>query len=448
MLSLLAPTILSLYFWKERVFFADMAFHTFSIMNDEFFAIQSQRFGAAITQLPLVIATKLSLPLWFCLPLYSVSYYLMYIAIALILWFKCKSEYLFWSVPLILTAMSSSMFYWCTFEMQQGMVFLLLLWGFIEYKNKNELNVYLKHLIEFLLLIVSIFYHPLMIIFVVFTYAFLVASNKVTKRNEVILAGISALLIYVAKFLTQIQNPYDSGRMKGLKNFATLFPNYFQTVAFKTFIQSCFHDYYIVVSIFIVVVIYYAVKREGWKLFLVASFSFGYLMLLTVADANVPSSFFTQTLHQGFAFFTVIPFMRDVVSKINFRYVYFLLFIIVLVRVNVTFHSHKFFEKKFMGTKKLVEQTIEKGCSKSAIEFDKTTSWNVGFIWSLPYESILYSAYQGGDCITTTTIRNIQESLPSGNVNSTIIFPYGRYDTKQLNQKYFKIQEGGYCILD
>lgn len=77
--------ILSILFYKERTAFADISYHLFAILKDGTFAIQNNRFGAAITQLVPLVGSKLGLSLKAIAISYSIAFALLYLLIFIII---------------------------------------------------------------------------------------------------------------------------------------------------------------------------------------------------------------------------------------------------------------------------------------------------------------------------------------------------------------------------
>jgi hypothetical protein len=118
--------ILSLYFYLERTVFVDIAYHTFYIIKDQTFAIQNYRFGATITQIFPLLATKLNLPLNNILIIYSSCFIIVYAFIYSIIVYPLKNLQLGWVLIGYLTLMMSDTFYWIQSEYQQGCALCLL----------------------------------------------------------------------------------------------------------------------------------------------------------------------------------------------------------------------------------------------------------------------------------------------------------------------------------
>jgi|GEM_PF-4251261 hypothetical protein len=447
-ICLLLIAMLALWFWQERVLFCDMAYHSYCIIKDETFAIQAHRFGAALSQIPLLVSIKMGMPLEVALPIYSVSFFVVYFFIALVLWYILKTPYLVLSIPVLLTAIGSSFFYWCISELQQGMIFSLLLWGFIEVAEQRKIPPIIRLLIEIPLLVTAIFFHPIMIILVAFIYAFLYASKRLKSLRTLILSAVAIVTIYLVKYHMQLENLYDVQRMSGLQNLVTLFPNYFDTIAFKDFLKQCIHDYYIAVVFFIVISIFYCANFYWTRLLLVWSFTLGYVVLITVTDANLKTSFFSQNLHHVTAFFIVVPFMVDVAPRFNANGLCTVIVLIVLIRSNVIFHKHSFFTDKLIETKMLVDDTRAMNCNKGMIQFYNIKNSAGGVIWGIPYETIIISSLDGGENVSVSAIDNTIEAEFTSPNNEKIIIPFGGYlYITDLNNKYFHFKKGGYCKI-
>jgi len=68
----------AVYFYKERILFADSAFQFFKIVNFEKINIEAARYGAILPEFPLLLAMKLGIGLKMLLIIYSVSFIGLY----------------------------------------------------------------------------------------------------------------------------------------------------------------------------------------------------------------------------------------------------------------------------------------------------------------------------------------------------------------------------------
>src|SRR5689334_1506138 len=79
-------------FSLERILFCDASYILFRIVNFDTLQIQEHRYGSFITQGFPLIAAKLHLPLSAIVVLYSISFNLLYLAVALLLLYKFKEQ--------------------------------------------------------------------------------------------------------------------------------------------------------------------------------------------------------------------------------------------------------------------------------------------------------------------------------------------------------------------
>ncbi|KXK41971.1 MAG: hypothetical protein UZ11_BCD004001609 [Bacteroidetes bacterium OLB11] len=121
--------ILAVYFYKERTILCDTSTQLFEILNKHSFAIQVQRFGAAITQVFPLTASILGLSLKSVLIAYSVSYIIFYGSVFFIILKVFKNINLAIVLLLFNTMMVRYSFYWVQCEFVQGVVFTLFVFS-------------------------------------------------------------------------------------------------------------------------------------------------------------------------------------------------------------------------------------------------------------------------------------------------------------------------------
>lgn len=73
------------WFSLERILFSDASYILFRVINLDRLQIQEHRYGSFITQGVPLLAARLHLPLKFIVVLYSLSFNLFYLAVALLL---------------------------------------------------------------------------------------------------------------------------------------------------------------------------------------------------------------------------------------------------------------------------------------------------------------------------------------------------------------------------
>ncbi|MEL6143371.1 MAG: hypothetical protein AAFU67_17340, partial [Bacteroidota bacterium] len=83
--------VLSLIFWRERVFILDAAFQSFYLIAKKTWAFQVQRYGAAVVQGPPLLLVKLGAPLKAVMISYSLAFTVYPLVLfGLLLWAKLQ----------------------------------------------------------------------------------------------------------------------------------------------------------------------------------------------------------------------------------------------------------------------------------------------------------------------------------------------------------------------
>jgi hypothetical protein len=237
---------LSLVYYQERTIFADIAFHTFTILKTKTFFIQNNRFGAFFTQLFPLVAQSLHLPLKGVLMLYSTGFVVLYGAVFFLL-HRMKQYEMALVMLLFSTLIVAETFFWIQSELPQGIAFTLLTFGLI--LSKNQLSAFRPWQIALLfgMLLTVIWFHPMLLFVLGFLLVFF--KNKIEINLLKSIFWFCGLVI-VFKNLVLPRAEYDMQAMGRAKNLRTLFPNYFNLQSNKDFLHWCLVDYGFLILIF------------------------------------------------------------------------------------------------------------------------------------------------------------------------------------------------------
>ena len=129
LLVLLVLLILSFFTYRERMLFTDPAWVAFNIINTKSLLITEYRIGTFITQIFPLIGVYLGLSLKAILILYSISHYLFFLAIAILVGTVWKQKWLAILLALYLTVFVSDLYYWPNNEVHQGLGWMFLFLG-------------------------------------------------------------------------------------------------------------------------------------------------------------------------------------------------------------------------------------------------------------------------------------------------------------------------------
>jgi len=184
--------ILAIVFYKERTVFSDAAFRFFTIIKEDDYAIQANRFGSYFTQSFLYLSQTIGLPLKYIMINYSVSF-IVYKALA---FFICllglKKPKFALTILLVDVLMVSETFYWIQSELVESLTFLILYFAFLEYSAERKVHI-IRLLLLLGMLITAVFFHPLSFINLTFFSVFLFLSTKNSNLKKYLCIGLPIL---------------------------------------------------------------------------------------------------------------------------------------------------------------------------------------------------------------------------------------------------------------
>lgn len=193
--------LLSVVYAYERILFADASFILFRIINSGSLQIQELRFGSFITQWIPLLAARLHLSLTLIVFLYSASFNLFYLTVALLLLFVFREISLAMLMSLYYVLFVSDTFYWANNEVHQGIAWLFLAIAVFNYLyNKKASLVVLLFLFLFLMSL-AIFTHPLIMLPALFLWLSLLSEHNIWQKdkNKALLFSIILMIICFLK---------------------------------------------------------------------------------------------------------------------------------------------------------------------------------------------------------------------------------------------------------
>ncbi len=220
--------VLSLLFYKERIISPDTSFYIYHIIRGGTFRIESFRFGDVFNQLLPLLAVKGGLPLAVVMGSYSLGYMGYYFMCYLACGSLLKRYDLALLVLLLNLLFATHTFYWVPSQLPQGIALLMVAFAFAgRRENANAGLMAWGGLVA--MLIIAAFFHPLVLVVLVYSILFFLERRNVfvSRKLLFIIAGIFFAIIVVKPFL--FRNEYEQHALGGLRNFVTLFPNYFST---------------------------------------------------------------------------------------------------------------------------------------------------------------------------------------------------------------------------
>ncbi len=191
--------------WAERTVWGDIAYHTFWIANDGWFAVQNHRFVAMLSQLPVLWGTAQDWPMERVLRSYSLVFpvlqALAFLWVAGIWRDRAMGLLLLW---LHVLAAGQDLF-WIQSELPQGLTWLVLAFAYWRRRPSGPL----AQAIGVALLLLLAFAHPLLAFPLAVGLWFLAREGEIGRTQAWTNALIYGVL-YAVK-LVVFRTPYDTG---------------------------------------------------------------------------------------------------------------------------------------------------------------------------------------------------------------------------------------------
>ncbi len=430
---------LALYFFLERTAFLDIAFHLFYIIKDGDFAIQNNRYGAFVTQIWPLLASKIGLPLKSIMQLYSGSFVLFFYFVFASCLLVFKSYRFALAMLLLSTLMVTDTFYWIQSEFGQGLASLIFFFAFLKYRSDHpDRAPWLLNPLMYLMILTLVFFHPLNLFPFVFASVFLLLHKELKPRLLT-----ESLLTYLAIFATKsifFRTTYDSGSMGGLRNFLDLFPNYF-TIQSNKDLFYYLQDYYLLFLFFAAMLIYYFVSRKFLKLFLLASFFCGYLLLVNVSYAQGAEQFYMENLYMPLSVFVIFALVFDGIDRIPRSWILPALLLFLTIRIGSIAVSHKPYTERLTYLQNYLESTNALKPAKRVISSSQLDKDIMLMHWATPYEFWLLSTIQTGQTRSIIALDDPASLHWAKEGTSNFITQWGVFPYEELPGKYFPLQD-------
>lgn len=185
--------VMGLVFARERLF-SDSAGYLFQIMNNESFAVMHKRFVSVFAQILPVIFTKLSLHPKVVFYSFFFNDWLYFFICSLILLLIQKNKTAFGLLWITLTVSLTWSFYSPVSELIQGFPLLLI----IVINLSKGLHKFYQYLINYFLIVIVLYSHPIYNMFVPLCVATLYLSkNRYPNKQEIILFSLVLITIIV-----------------------------------------------------------------------------------------------------------------------------------------------------------------------------------------------------------------------------------------------------------
>ncbi|MES2704278.1 MAG: hypothetical protein V4649_16675 [Bacteroidota bacterium] len=436
--------VLSLLFYRERIIMLDTSFALFHIARKGSFSLYASRCGAMLSQLLPVAGVKAGASLSAMAMLYSLGFTLYYFA-AYLLCGLFKRYDLALVLLLFHTLIVTDTFYYIPSEFPQGLNFFMpVLAGFLATPAQANARRRLLCLPAFF---VCAFFHPLMFVAVIFTTVFLsLRSPGVLPGKQVILLLAGYLSGVVINHLF-FRIPYDRHAISGVKNFVTLFPNYFDLYSHRQFLHDCIYKYYWAAGGFVAVSTLYVLKKEWTKLMLIGGAFIGYIFLVNVSypTAETPA-LYMENLYLPLGLILAFPIVYDLLPAIEGRRLALPLVLLVVATAGLRYYLRA---DKYTARLALLRTVLVAHSDRKQIIKPMGNEADVlQMLWGTPYEFWLLSTIETGR--TASIIIDEKPYLRGWAADKTkaLVVNWNIFDYNDLPAKYFIFRDTvtGYSV--
>jgi hypothetical protein len=444
----------AIYFSLERILFCDASFMLMRIVNYGSLQIQEHRYGSFITQAFPLIGSRLGFSLQTLVILYSASFNIFYLSVALLLIYKFRETGLALLMAFYFLLFSTDSFFWTNNEVHQGIAWMFLFFGTISWMKRQKVSRFIYIPAFILLSFISLFTHPL----VVFPFVFLWIVSILEKKwtfNKFEILGYSlliAMICYLKYHLstTEATSFYDVEKLQHTKHISMQkLSAAFSSPLAKEIAIKMITDYWMVTALFVAGIVSAARQKKFLVLALTTIFTTVYFaaIFLTFSDFL---RFYMESELMPLSILATTPFVLYVIPRMKAKLSLTITGGIFLARLaTIGMASEVWTDRKdwIMGT---LDEMRAKNIPKAIIYENELNKKILIMNWGIPAESMVASALRGDKPQLTFVVGEpgqIKARLP--HTERQMIGSFENFYNWQLNQRYFLFDTtSSYRILE
>jgi len=445
LISLLLLTLLSLVAYKERTMFVDSSFFMLNILSKKTFFFTEFRLGAFITQIGVLGASYLGMSLKSILMIFSVGFYLFYIAAVLIIGLRWKQKQFAILLCLYLILFISDGYFCTVGEIFQGITWMFLF--FALYFNQQKPNRWFSHVLLCSFAFLGLVCHMIMLFPFAFLWLYLNLDNSPLKAlwKDKKFWIYSVVLLGLGFMRYKISNSgwYDSMKLSHVHDMSvSSVVNAFTSGHAITFAKLLLHNYWVIIPILLVGFVLLIKDKKFMQLGLVLLFGLAYFVLVCVVypdayDRNM--LFYYENEWAPLAIILATPFVMQIFDVLKSKKLVLGIFaVIVAVRLFYIFDAYQFYHHRFENLDAVTTKLHEQGINKALIVADEKTA-NKDFVmtWGTPTESMLLSSVKQYDPLVTFKI--VDKNFEIRPIADSFHACFNVLPNSFLNRHYFNI---------
>lgn len=440
--------LMSIFFYKERIFFSDAAYILFNIINTKSLYIQEHRYGSVITQVVPYLGEKLHLPLKAIVIGYAVSFNLFYLLVVAIL-YRCRQYAFALLTGFFYLLLISSSYFWICNEINQAVAWMFLMFGLTLYHGNKKTNLLTLALVFTPLALTTIYTHLVVVIPTVFIWVYLILEKKnwpFTKRDTLVLSSILVLAIVIKYVDANARaQSYDSMHLHGIRTLSLSdIIAAFDTPVISVFLSNCLTNYWLAVIVFVCGIVALFRNKQVWPAIWTIISVLGYFILMGIVYGDLDEHF--QQFHiesewASIGILTAMGFVFSFLPSLKTKYALLIVALIFMVRIGYICSASRPFTLRNRVNLELADKAKKKGINKLALINDSGLMSINMLYWGLPYEILMQSAIKGETPQQTLFFVNNDDKKTKEAVSNTNGF-YNSFillGAQDMNTFYFKI---------
>ncbi|WP_116124785.1 hypothetical protein [Lewinella sp. IMCC34183] len=399
--------------YRQRMLFLDPAFLTYEILDGGWPVISEHRYGAYVTQAFPWLTGRMGLPLPAVLLAYSLSFYLFYTAVVLVVGGRWKQYGLATLLVCYLTLIVSDGYYWPNNEIHQAVAYLILFLGAYTYVDTRKQGVtWWQYLLLSLLVVLATNTHLLVApsLAYLWIYLGLEGVHQPWRRAQVRRWLCFSLVIGcggVARYAWSRDSWYDGHKLKGVANLSwdTLTASLTNGQS-TTMQQYLLHDYWLLLPVALLGAAALLRERRWCQLAATVGAAAGYYLLVCLTYPGAfdrDMLFYVESEWMGFGLILATPFVLHFIPLLRNRAKVAALGMLLVfgIRLAAIAGSYGYFDRRLTNLTTLVGELRELPGTKFVLEPADAYAPYFGMHWGLPNETLLQATLGGQEPAVT-----------------------------------------------
>lgn len=431
--------VLSIIYWEERVFYADAAFQIFSVIDGQKLAIQVQRFGAAIVQVPALLFVKSNAPLDLILKVYSLSFTVYPLLLAVFIWKWLNSSRLALLVVLFFGLTQVHTFFWIQSELIQGCMYSILAIAVVIKQPKP--NWWLLLLWQ-LLTILVIYSHPLSVTLFLFLWAWFAYEKRrdIDWRYYSLFGTMMLILLY--KYAIAELGAYDANAVGMFAGFRGRLTNLFSLPSTVFFFKRLLSTYYLLPIVLTINLVFLFKHKSWWNIALMLSGTFAWLVLILTTYHYSSDQMYLESYYLPLGIFIGLPLVDKVIGVGQTWIWVTFIAVVSCFRIGQIIEINDRYSERLSWMKEQVTLAEKNPHRRSYLLKSDAPAYHSNLDWAVPYETMLISSLKAPSNTRSIYIIPSEEQVEAViNLEGGIPSPIGFHPFNSLNDQYFIVPE-------